>query len=509
MLLHGGNDGVRRNDVWALTLSGTPTWSLIPVASGTPSPGRFGHGATLDTAGNRLIVFYGNCIGGYLQDTWSFDLGTRIWTNISQPSGSRPSGREVFSSGSAGTRAYIHGGYGGSQLGDSWQLDIPAFPGTVTWTQFSSSAAPLARYGGCGCVDGNGRFVAGFGYLNVGASLAAADLWWIDPLVATPSWQLVNVAAQPSAQVTAASVFDPVNRRMIVFGGLRNGVLDNRLWQLDLAAPIATWSELATVTSVRPAPRRGAKFVYDPLNNRLVMYGGFLGATYTSVCNELWQLNLATGSVAWTQLFVSGGPPALSDCSFIYDPVSQSAVLFGGQQTSGAGTNGLWRLSLSGAPAWTTSTAVTRPAARLIHSAIYDAVGQRMIMFGGYNGLFDLWSYNIATDTWTQLFVANGPVGRYFHSAVYDSTPGFERMLVFGGYNAAARNDLWALDLRSGFPLSWTQLTGTAATPQPRWAHGAVFDTVGLRMVIAGGYTDGEIALQQEGGVADTWFYGR
>jgi hypothetical protein len=134
-------------------------------------------------------------------------------------------------------------------------------------------------------------------------------------------------------------------------------------------------------------------------------------------------------------------------------------------------------------------------------------------MFGGFNGGTggngDLWSYNIAADTWTQLFVAGTPGPRYFHSAVFDNTPGQQRMLVYAGYSGAGLGDFWALDLRSGFPLSWSLLNGTVAKPQPRWAQSTVFDSIGLRMVSAGGYADGEIALQQEDFSAETWFYGR
>jgi hypothetical protein len=196
----------------------------------------------------------------------------------------------------------------------------------------------------------------------------------------------------------------------------------------------------------------------------------------------------------------------------VYDPVSHAAVYFGGQLNTGGGTNGLWRLAL-GSMTWSTSTATTKPVVRYGHSAIYDSVSARMITFagkyGGTDGVNDLWSYNIAADTWTQLAVAGTPGGRYFHSAVFDSTPGQERMIVFCGFSNGARSDAWTLDLRSGFPLAWNPLTSTVALPQPRWAHNAVFDAANLRMVLAGGYTNGEEALQEEGKRADTWFYGR
>ncbi len=517
MLVHGGNDGTQREDLWALSLSGAPTWTQLTVASGPTPPGRWGHGAVLDTAGNRLVIYCGLSTGGYLTDTWAYSLSANTWTDISQIAGTTPPGREVFGSGfvAGGTRAYMHGGFNGARLADLWQLDIPASPARVTWTQVpnNGNAAPLERYGQFAAVDGAGRFIMGGGFLPITPEKAASDYWIISPQAGSPAWSQISSSTTPAAAVVSATAFDAANRRMIIFGGHDNGGLDGRLWQLNLAAPIATWSEIIPVTATRPAPRRSAKFVYDPTNNRMLMYGGYKGSTYASITDELWELTLTPGFEAWTLLSIAGGPPGLAEYSVIYDPISASAVFFGGQIVAGTFVNTTWRLSLNGAMAWTASTAVTPPSARCAHSAIYDAVGLRMLMFGGYVGGYggygDLWSYDIAADTWAPLAVAGTPGPRYFHSAVFDNTPGQERMLIHAGYSNGGLDDLWALDLRSGFPLSWTSLTGTVATPQPRWAQSTVFDSIGLRMVFAGGYADGEVALQQEDFSVQTWFYGR
>ncbi|MBP9890360.1 MAG: choice-of-anchor D domain-containing protein [Planctomycetes bacterium] len=513
LLVFGGDGSGRRNDVWSLNLTGSPSWTLLLVLTG-PSPApRFGHGMTLDSAGNRLIIYYGNCAGGFLQDTWAFNLTLHTWTDITQTVGSKPTGRENFPTASAlaGTRAYLHAGLSGSNVSDLWRLDVPP-SGTVTWTQVNfTGAAPLARHHHSVCIDSTGRLISGFGYVAIAANKAAADIWAIDPLAGSPAWQQLQTSSEPRGSQHAASGLDAANGRMIVFGGLLGGVLDGRLWQLSLNSPIAAWSEL-NAGGAKPAPRRSAKFVYDPVGNRMLMYGGYVGSYYQSISDEMWQLTLTPGFETWTQLSLGGGPPGLADYSVVYDPVSHSAVYFGGQLNTGGGTNVLWRLAL-GSMTWSTSTATTKPVARYGHSAIYDSVSARMIMFagkyGGTDGVNDLWSYNIAADSWTQLAVAGTPGGRYFHSAVFDSTPGQERMIVFCGFSNGARSDAWTLDLRSGFPLAWSPLTSTVALPQPRWAHNAVFDAANLRMVLAGGYTNGEEALQEDGKRADTWFYGR
>ena len=70
--------------------------------------------------------------------------------------------------------------------------------------------------------------------------------------------------------------------------------------------------------------------------------------------------------------------------------------------------------------------------------------------------------------TWLQLVVP--PKGREGHTAIYD--PVRDRMVVFGGYDGASRyNDVWALTL-SGSP-AWSQLAPSGTPPSARYqSHG-------------------------------------
>ena len=116
-----------------------------------------------------------------------------------------------------------------------------------------------------------------------------------------------------------------------------------------------------------------------------------------------------------------------------------------------------------------TGTAVSD---RYFHSAIYDPVRDRMVVFGGYNDysgfLSEVWALSLAgTPAWTQLTpTGTPPSGRYGHSAIYD--PVRDCMVVFGGYGPAGEgegplNDAWALSL-AGTP-AWTQLTPAGTSP--------------------------------------------
>src|SRR5439155_1672447 len=153
------------------------------------------------------------------------------------------------------------------------------------------------------------------------------------------------------------------------------------------------------------------------------------------VLNDVWALSL-TGSPAWTQLTPAGSPPSARDYhAAIYDPVRDRIVIFGGYD--GSYVNDVWVLSLAGGPTWTHVNPVgTPPSARHWPTAIYDPVRDRIVVFVGYStyALNDVWELSLAGGpVWTDLTPAGTPPSaRYSHTAICD--PVSDRMVVYGGY---------------------------------------------------------------------------
>jgi hypothetical protein len=488
MVVFGGgwSEGAYFGDVWSLSLSDTPAWTQL-MPTGTPPSARATHSAIYDPERDRMVVFGGYNVdgSGVLNDVWALSLdGTPAWTQLS-PTGASPNGRGYHSAiyDPVRDRMVAFGGYSSGALhNDVWALSLA---GTPAWTQLTPMGTPPgAREGQSAIYDPERDRMVVFGGYVWGTD---NDVWALS-LGGTAAWTpLAPTGPLPGARYGHTSIYDPLRDRMVVFGGYNvdgSGYL-NDVWALSLAETPA-WTQL-TSTDTPPSTRCQHSAIYDPVRDRMVVFGGHgTGLSGAVRLNDVWALSLG-GVPAWTQLMPTGAPPCMRENhSAVYDPVRDRMVLFGGWSPEERDLNDVWELSLAGTPVWTELTPTgTPPSPRYNHSAIYDAAGDRMVVFGGSN-LNDVWELSLAgTPAWTQLTpTGTPPSGRYVHSAIYDPARGC--MVVFGGYGSGFLNDVWELSL-AGTP-AWTLLAPTGTPPCARRSHSAVCDPVRDRMVVFGGY---------------------
>jgi hypothetical protein len=303
------------------------------------------------------------------------------------------------------------------------------------------------------------------------------------------TWTALAIPS-PAERCYHTAAYDPVHDRMVVFGGFGAG----DVWSLSLAGSPA-WTAL-TPAGVPPPARSWHTAIYDPLRQRMVVFGGYDGA---DTFNDVWSLSLSA-SPAWTELTPAGTPPSgRLGHTAIYDPVRDRMVVFGGSRANypALPLNDIWALSLSGTPAWTELTpAGTPPAPRSHHTAIYDPVRDRMVVFGGFRSeTSDVWALSLTgSPAWTEIAPAGAlPTGRYYHTAIYD--PVRDRMVVFGGIDVDyLTRDVLALSL-SGSP-TWTMLAPAGTLPSRRYGQSAIYDPVRDRMLVFAG-TDNDYLLNE------------
>ncbi len=496
MILFGGYDGAFKNDLWELSLAGSPTWTQLSPVGSAPSPRDFST-SIYDPVGDRLVLFGGNS-GSPRSDTWSLSLaGTPTWVQLA-PAGTVPAARLLHKSfyDSVRNRLVIVGGYDGANM----RSDVAALTlaGTPTWSLLAPDGPAIYRR--------SDHTVVYDSAADRGIVFGGRDLYhffddvWELRLSGTPAWK--PLAGSPPARLLHKTALDSSRNQMLMFGGYANGQdwLDD-LWALHLGVGSA-WERLDVAPGIsRPARRSDHVGVVDPSGDRYILFGG---RDQNSFFNDTWAFDLSART--WAPLATSGTPPSPREAmGAIYDPLRDRLILVGGWNGA-VSLNEVWALTLDASPTWTQlSPGGTPPPGRYAHNLVYDPVRDRVVLFGGYNGFNyfnDAWALNLSgPPVWTNLSPAGTlPSRRIGPESIYD--PLRDRLIVFGGYDGGFHNDVHALALASP---AWTLLSPTGPAPLARDFTSGVYHPMLDRLVIFGGNTNRLSPLRPAIGLGDTW----
>lgn len=343
-------------------------WSQL--SPGTGPSARHGHTAIYDATNQRMIVFGGENGSGVQSDAWALSLGcsTPAWTLLSSGGPARTEHSAIYDP--SRQRMLVFGGEdaSGNLTSDVWALSLS---GTPTWTQLTTSGtAPCARSG-------------------------------------------------------HTAVYDVANDRMIVFGGLvyfcsgsppcaskieTQGnfalSLGTSAWTPYVCHEGANCVPINGVTCTdRPSPRQYHTAIANG-TNQMVVFGGWYEDNQEAF-NDTYSWNMTSLGDSWTNLSPGGSVPGIRENHrSVYDSINDRMLMFAGDDRNDNGTtyyNDTYALSMGTSPSWSQlSPSGTAPSARSYHSAIFDPVGDRMIVFGGTNGtsdLSDVWALTAPDNT--------------------------------------------------------------------------------------------------------------
>lgn len=547
LLVFGGRnfDGQVFGDLWQLSLEGVPAWSELTPGGDAPAP-RAEAGVCFDDDRGILVVFGGMNEYGELFDGDLYQIDLRqpdpAWSRW-YPAGEAPtprSGLVLCDVPSLDGLVAFGGNDGAGDLADAYQLSY----GTHEWTAIAGTGdLPPPVNHALGVYDPDDDVVlvwGGSGSDDEVRSLApATGFWTIEPntswqagpaghthpigawigggqmlaldgddgarlfefhyLPATGSyWQDWRAPGSPTDIRSGCTfVYDPQDDVALLCDGHNQYEAPvQSTWSYALGSQKG-WSNtfFSGLCGNETPPLTRHVAVWDAKRHRMLVFGG-MDAAYNRQ-NAVYAMDYQAGGWnCWSQLTTAGTPPTgRYGTSAIYDPVGDRMLVFGGSDTSGYPRDDLWQLSLAGTPTWSQISAAGGPGAREDHTAIYDAPHRRMIVFGGVNSFGghpgdEAWALNLPSLTWT-LLAPTGPTPPVHaqHTAVFDSRR--DRMLVFGGQVAwnADERDVWELNL-AATPPAWSLLTPTHSAqwlPMKRFLHAAVYDSTGDRMLVYGG----------------------
>lgn len=325
-------------------------------------------------------------------------------------------------------RAVFFGGYespgGQPRWGDTWLWD-----GT-SWAKATPATTPGPRNGHATAWDPSRQRVVMFG--GTQASGRSNDTWEWDGV----DWSLRNEPdLEPMPRDSHAMAWDGRSRMVIMFGGMAEGKNG-----LALAGDTWGWNGKSwqALANTGPSPRYNHAMAWDPVGNRLLLYGGHTAAgAYNPVNNsaELWEWDGAR----WIQLFPTGGPVGRSAHAMAFDRARGGMVVHGGLAGPGA-TDEAWVLIGN---AW---SALPRGPQTYGGDMVFDPVRNALLYFGGLraNGSTssETWELSLL-GSWTQRGGGLRPPGRYGAAVTWDDVRG--RLVVFGGQAGAGGilGDTW------------------------------------------------------------------
>lgn len=209
------------------------------------------------------------------------------------------------------------------------------------------------------------------------------------------TWHKPTPSKSPESRRFASFAYDPVAKRSFMFGGWA-GNYYRELWKWDGT----TWTEIKTDKSKSPKPRMLATFFFDPKSNRLIVFGGIGRPTdedRVQRYGDMWSFD----GTAWQQLTPTTLPSARYGAFAKYDPLRDRIVMYGGKDVNEKYLDEMWEWDGTN---WTKVDAPSTPGPLMNVGMAFDPLTRQMVFYGGWAGYYtsDTWLLN-RSNQWTMV----------------------------------------------------------------------------------------------------------
>ena len=423
MVMFGGtaNDGSALGDTWEY--DGTD-WKPITV---TPSPPARHYAAMAFDPKRAVIVM----AGSDATDTWEYD-GT--WHDVTPTAKSDLLSQFQLTYDPALKKVL---GFGGTTTTSATTLNTNTWSWDGTSWQKVATTGISARAGTMLVGDPlRGNTVAFGGYIYKTCGAFSCRTPQNDTYLWTGAWTPATLAV-PAGRGFGASALDTDRGVLVFFGGdtftsATGFVLENETWELAAGH----WTQLSPSTP--PSLRDSPAMAFDAARHQSVLFGG---ADPNDV-NYYADTNLWNGS-QWITVTPQTSPPARREAAMAYDPVRQRVVLFGGSNGTFPSFADTWEWDGTN---WKLA-ATTGPAPRYSPVMTWDPHRQKIVLTAGQEGgagaavYRDTWEWD--GTTWTAMDNANTTTpGSRTNTSVAWNGPR-STLALFGGALLAPLGDTW------------------------------------------------------------------
>jgi hypothetical protein len=292
------------------------------------------------------------------------------------------------------------------------------------------------------------------------------DLWSYD--YSTNTWTQIEDGSEPRGRFNFMMVYLPVHHQLFLFGGYSANDRLSDTWIYDITDNRWFQPPPEIRPEISPSPRSDAAIAYDPKNDVVILHDGY--CRDDSHPQDTWVFDF--DSISWTQMSPEDSPLPQYGHHMIYDTRNRMLVMYGGHWsipgTSRHGySDGVWTYDYQ-SDTWTKVDPATSLPRRYWHTLAYDEDRGAMVVFGGSGErdavLDDTWLYDLSTNTWERLNTDERPPERENSALVYDPVHG--KFILFGGlkeFGEPPLNDLWLLDTAEG---TWREILPEATPPE-------------------------------------------
>jgi hypothetical protein len=278
----------------------------------------------------------------------------------------------------------------------------------------------------------------------------------------------------------------------------------NDTWEYDGSH----WRQITIVGDIPPA-RSLHSMAYDPVRKRVLMYGGFAGGVYG--LDDTWEYQGNGFSGTWTHVAGNASDEGFVGPGLVWASFFGAILRVGGIDRPYYTPSGVF--TVPGPPySWMGSWVADRnPAGPQVwgFGLTYDSFRNVGVLVGGYDRSFDTSGLQTPNDVWEFLFnigwtnTASNFPGRGFPTMAYDDRR--HKLFVVGGDNGQAGTGEQAYEFDSQHPENGWKLGVSLPSGMGRAGVAMVYDSKRGVMVLMGGAGPGAPNSNDGGRYDDTW----